>query len=473
MEKTLCLLLAFMLIICGCSKSPKATDESKELLSEYLENIDKFETPIREFGEPTSYIDMSDDMVTGILYPLTEFNFLNTAIKAWVNDTAKFYKNETAQFQDKSEPSELAVAYESEQISDSYAYVKLSGVFASKSLAHPVEVLRTFNVDTKSKKILTASDIFTKSGYQDFFNEVVQTAEIDQNSVNNKVLAYFLLKSDGIEIILLRGDYLPMSDGTKTFFFPYADIKDWLKDDFSLKPQTEKKDEEPTETTDKKEPQPQNIQTPVTTPNVQSNQTGKKMIALTFDDGPSAHTDRLLDLFKKHGGKGTFFVLGNLIDRRPQTLVRMRDEGHQISSHGWDHRQLTKLDSQQIKDQLMMTRAKIFDTTGVDTLVMRPPYGSCNNTVKEVGKELGISFVNWSVDTLDWKTKNANSIYNEILKSANNGAIVLCHDLYGTTVDAMEKVIPKLIENGYELVTVNELMSQKGGLEAGKLYFRQ
>lgn len=473
MRNMLCLFLVLLLAVSGCSNSPDLNNESKELLAEYLENIDNFETPIRDFGEPTSYIDMSDDMVAGILYPHTEFDFLNTAIKAWVNDTAKFYKNETAQFKDKSESSELAVAYESQQISDSYAYVKLSGIFESKSLAHPVDVLRTFNIDLKSEKILTAGDIFTDSGYQNFFNKVVETTKIDTLSVNDRILDYFLLKSDGIEIILLRGDYLPMSDGTKTFFFPYEDIKDWLKGDFSLKPQTEKKDEEPYEPTGKKEPHSQNSQLSATAPNVQSNQTGKKMIALTFDDGPSAHTDRLLDLFKKYGGKGTFFVLGNLIDRRSQTLVRMRDEGHQISSHGWDHRQLTKLDSEQIKDQLMMARAKIFDTAGVDTLIMRPPYGSCNQKVKEIGKDLGISFVNWSVDTLDWKTKNANSIYNEILKNADDGAIILCHDPYRTTVDAMEKVIPKLLEDGYKLVTVNELMSSKGKLEAGKLYFRQ
>lgn len=119
----------------------------------------------------------------------------------------------------------------------------------------------------------------------------------------------------------------------------------------------------------------------------------------------------------------------------------------------------------------MMTRAKIYDISGVDSTIVRPPYGSCDNSVKTVGRELGVSFVNWSVDTLDWKTKNSDSIYNEIIKCASSGSIILCHDLYKTTVDAMERVIPTLVAEGYELVTVSELLG--ANLEPGKMYYRQ
>ena len=140
----------------------------------------------------------------------------------------------------------------------------------------------------------------------------------------------------------------------------------------------------------------------------------------------------------------------------------------------WNHRQLTRLTSQEITDQIMMTRAKIFEVTGVDCTIVRPPYGACNDNVQGVGITTGVSFINWSVDTLDWKNKNAQAIYNEIISTAKNGDIILCHDLHKTTVDAMELVIPKLIADGYQLVTVSELMKYSNTpLEAGKIYYMQ
>jgi peptidoglycan/xylan/chitin deacetylase (PgdA/CDA1 family) len=155
-------------------------------------------------------------------------------------------------------------------------------------------------------------------------------------------------------------------------------------------------------------------------------------------------------------------------------VKRIVKEGHEIGNHSWSHRQLTYLSDEEITDQIMMTRAKIYDTVGVDSLIVRPPYGACNDTVKAVGKKVGVSFVNWSVDTLDWKNKNAKAVRNEIMNSIFDGAIILCHDLHKTTVDAMEIVVPELIEKGYQLVTVSELMEySEGTLVAGKVYYRQ
>lgn len=473
MKKILSVVFAFLIAVSGCSNATKSTNDPEKSLSEYLNNIDSFESATRGFGEPASHLDMTEDIVIGFHYPQTEFDFVNADIKKWVDETVAFYIAETAEATNLQEPAELSVAYESDIISNSYAYIKLSGVYASSGLAHPVDIVKTYNIDINSNRYLTADDIFIEDGKEKFIGTVMKTAGIDEALKSDGILNNFILKKDGIEVSLLRGEFLPMSEGTKKLFFSYSGIKDLLRDSFTLKPHSKKKAVATLKTINKEEPVAEQV---IKTPAPQSkpsNPDGKKMIALTFDDGPSSHTDRLLDIFKKHGGKATFFVVGNLIDRRPQTLIRMRDEGHQIASHSWDHRQLTKLDSQQITDQIMMTRAKVFDVTGVDPKVMRPPYGSCNNRVKEVGKELGVSFVNWSVDTLDWKTKNANSIYNEIMRNKNNGAIILCHDLYGTTVSAMEKVIPKLIEEGYELVTVEELIAASGGLEPGRLYFRQ
>ncbi len=200
----------------------------------------------------------------------------------------------------------------------------------------------------------------------------------------------------------------------------------------------------------------------------------KPMLALTFDDGPSPHTERLLDVFNQYGGKGTFFVIGNLIDRRMKILQRISDEGHEIANHSWSHERLTTLEEMDVIDQIMLTRAKLYSTTGKDSLIVRPPYGAYDENLLEIGKKLGVYFVTWSVDTLDWKYKDAEVIYDYIVNNVSDGDIVLCHDLHETTVDAMEKVIPKLVEDGYQLVTVSELLSfSKKGIEPGVMYYKR
>ena len=200
----------------------------------------------------------------------------------------------------------------------------------------------------------------------------------------------------------------------------------------------------------------------------------KPMIALTFDDGPSAQTQRLLDIFQTYGGKGTFFVLGSTLDSRQEALKRIANDGHEIGNHSWSHSQFTEISSEEVRKEITDTRNKIYDITGVDSTLVRPPHGACNERIQAIGKELGVSFVNWSVDTVDWKSKNANAVYNEIMKDAADGHIILCHDLYKTTVDAMERAIPDLIEKGYQLVTVSELLTCRGGeIIAGNIYYKQ
>lgn len=200
----------------------------------------------------------------------------------------------------------------------------------------------------------------------------------------------------------------------------------------------------------------------------------KPMIALTFDDGPSAHTERLLDIFKTYGGKGTFFVMGSILDSRQEALRRIANDGHEIGNHSWSHSSFVESSTGAVRNEIMNTRNKIYEITGVDSILVRPPHGACNERIQALGKELGVSFINWTVDTLDWKTKNANAVYKEIMDYVADGNIVLCHDLHKTTVDAMERAIPDLIEKGYQLVTVLELLTCRGGeIIPGNIYYRQ
>ncbi len=199
----------------------------------------------------------------------------------------------------------------------------------------------------------------------------------------------------------------------------------------------------------------------------------KPMIALTFDDGPSAHTPRLLDMFEKYGGKGTFFVVGNLLEKNELTAKRIVEEGHEIANHSWSHPDLSNLPADKVQKELIKTHNKIFEITGTNPKLIRPPYGSYNKNVKKTAYGCTEAVLTWSVDTLDWKTRNAKAVYNSVMSSAYDGAIILCHDLHGTTVDAMDKVIPALIEEGYQLVTVSQLFAVRGyQISAGGVYYR-
>ncbi len=200
----------------------------------------------------------------------------------------------------------------------------------------------------------------------------------------------------------------------------------------------------------------------------------KSMVAITFDDGPAGYTDRLLDILKANGAKATFFVVGSNLEYHTDTLRRITDEGHDIGGHSMTHRELIWVDKSEVIYEIQAVRDRIRAITGVDSYLMRLPYGSFNDEVKAAGAEAGVAFVNWSVDTLDWKLKNADAVCDRIMQSVSDGAVILCHDIHGTTVDAMEKVIPKLIESGYQLVTFTELMAGTADrLESGRIYNRR
>lgn len=185
----------------------------------------------------------------------------------------------------------------------------------------------------------------------------------------------------------------------------------------------------------------------------------KPLIALTFDDGPTKSvTNKILDVLEGYGSKATFFVVGSRVRGNEATLKRIAETGNEIANHSFSHKQLTKLNTAAMKNELTMTNDAIKKATGVSPTLTRPTYGAYN---KSLLANAGMTLVNWSVDTLDWKDRDAQKVANSIIDNAADGAIVLMHDLYGSTADAIEIAVPKLIEMGYRLVTVSEMFELK------------
>lgn len=194
---------------------------------------------------------------------------------------------------------------------------------------------------------------------------------------------------------------------------------------------------------------------------------GSKVIALTFDDGPSRYTEIILDKLEQYGAKATFFVVGNRVDKYADTLRRTADLGMEIGNHSWDHANLTKLSADGILSQKSRTDDAVRAVIGRNTTLLRPPYGSKNQTVADV---YNLPIILWSVDTLDWKTRNAQSTVDAVMRTVKDGDIVLMHDIYEATANAAAELIPKLIDDGYSLVTVSELAAQRGGMANGSSY---
>ncbi|MCL1882500.1 MAG: polysaccharide deacetylase family protein [Defluviitaleaceae bacterium] len=196
----------------------------------------------------------------------------------------------------------------------------------------------------------------------------------------------------------------------------------------------------------------------------------KSPIALTFDDGPSEHTSRILDTLEKYNAKASFFVLGERLEAGKDIVKRAHDMGNEVIVHSWTHANLTTLTPDEIKKELTSTQDAINKLLGTCPNFYRPPYGANDDTVKKASKEIGFSLINWSIDALDWENKNADIIFTKIMTWITAKAIILCHDVYESTAEAMERVIPTL-QSGFELVTVSELMKRcEVTLEAGRLY---
>ena len=198
-------------------------------------------------------------------------------------------------------------------------------------------------------------------------------------------------------------------------------------------------------------------------------QKNRKMIALTFDDGPNAKTTpQALDILKKFHAKATFFILGKNVAGNEELLKRMVKEGHQLGNHSYSHPELTEITEEQIYKEINETQKIIKAASGgVEPHILRPPYGYYNHKVASIAK---IPAINWSISTVDWQNRDPIKINEIIKKKAYSGAIVLMHDVHQTTIDSLNNMLEFLSKEGYEFVTIDELM-QGEVLDPMTVYF--
>ena len=199
--------------------------------------------------------------------------------------------------------------------------------------------------------------------------------------------------------------------------------------------------------------------------------TGGKLIALTFDDGPSSkYTAQLLDGLKERGVPVTFFILGEMAQYNPKLIKRAYEEGHEIACHTWSHPDLTGCSASEIRKEIEDTFEELDLACGDEAeYLVRPPYGSTNQKVRDA---IDAPLIYWSVDSEDWSLLNTSKVRKKIVADSYDGAIILCHDIHKTTIPAALGAIDDLMDLGYEFVTVSELYRRRGReLENHKLHY--
>lgn len=191
----------------------------------------------------------------------------------------------------------------------------------------------------------------------------------------------------------------------------------------------------------------------------------EKKIALTFDDGPSReNTDKILSILEKYGVKATFFVIGENAAKDPDRIRKIYDAGHEIGNHTYTHAYITKISAEALREEIVKTEEILQRICGKKPVVFRPPGGFYDDASLLLVEELGYRSVLWSLDTRDWSMPHSDRVASQVESDTSGGEIILFHDLEDKrlpTPKALERILPYLIKNGYEFVTVSELLENE------------
>ncbi len=272
---------------------------------------------------------------------------------------------------------------------------------------------------------------------------------IDINGYDINSPICYLLNSE-LGVILVGNDNNELKFSTLTINYDQLSV---FNEDSSLanKNQKEENNEEPIQNDD------------MVTPTVYD-----KVIAFTFDDGPSKYTLEIMDILDEYDSKATFFEVGYMIRNNKEIVKEVVNRGFEVGNHTTDHSNLRKLSYDKIKTKINDNNSLFYEITGKNMTYLRPPYGNLNDNVKRI---VDVPIIKWSVDSRDWESRNKDKIVSLVKSTVKDGDIVLFHDLYQSTKEAIEVLVPDLISEGYRIVSVSELFNLKNiALEPQKVY---
>lgn len=403
-------------------------------------------------GENT-IIAYGDPLSVALKYPKTG----NSVTDAYLKDVAEsvqedFYK-EYDDVEDEEKYLKLMdyAIYESPKSAISVVLIQEDQQKIDGEMVTIDTEVHSYNFSTKTGSVLTGVQIFN-TDYREFVSEYLQNyfekmyeqklveGYEDEIKVSGDTLNNFALTDYGASFFFQPGTILDKEEGFVQVEIPYTDLDGTIREDVvsrAIDPE-------------------------------------RPMVALTYDDGPYPKTgNRILDCLEKNGVVATFFEVGKNVKNFPEVTKREAELGMEIGNHSWSHPELTDLKKKEIKSEISKTNEEIKDATGEFPTLLRPPYGSVDDKVL---KAADMPAILWSVDTLDWKSRKAKSVVKVIKKVEEkdglDGRVVLMHSIYESTAEATEEIVPWLLEQGYQLVTVSEMLEYRYDTEPkdGKLY---
>lgn len=401
---------------------------------------------LREAGSPLSMSRTEGEFPYTISYPDLGVAEADTQISSWVQTTLATFQRDYDQNHAGLRAS-CAIEYQTLKIDETYVSVLLLAEYRVGVLK--AETVLALNVDMTAGRVISGKNLFRDTGRALFCLEsgasaLMSVATDGYTGIAREAwLDNALLTREGVMVCLPAGQFLPAALGTRQLLLPYAQVAETMAVDSKLIASF-----------------------------IRVIDPTKPMIALTFDDGPSEETERILKVLAEYNARATFCVVGSKVETYGDTIKRAIAQGNEIASHTWSHKKLTELSVSNLRSQLTRTNDAVRELTGgYEIKVLRPPYGSVNKNVRTACAEMDMVIAHWKVDTLDWDTRSSSKTYRAIMNGAKNGVIILCHDLYSSTASAVEKAVPELVEKGFQLVTVSELLSfHKDGAQPGTVY---
>ena len=296
--------------------------------------------------------------------------------------------------------------------------------------------------------ILSYKDLIKKEYHKDFNNKVKELLYLKYPSfiadalINNKNNVYYFQKN---KLTIYYYDYLinPQVDEELSLTINYNEIEKYL----TFKPILDK---------------------------TYQNEDGfnikdtDKVIAITFDDGPCNYTSLLVDILNQNKAHATFFYVTNRIENYKDGVLKAHKSGEEIAYHSYAHKNFKKQEFSEIINEYNESNEIIKSITGSTYSLTRPPYGSINDEIKN---NLNTKFILWNKDTNDWKYKDTEVIKKYVLDNVEDGDIILFHELYETSINAIKDLLPILYSKGYRVVTVSQLANIKGQtIENNQIY---
>lgn len=369
-------------------------------------------------------IDKNDNYVLDVKYPRFNKEEINNIILDYLYDYIRTFK-ENAKSKDKNK---LLIEYEIYAEED-----LLNVIFYINNTLNEKDKYKSFLIDVNKGKEISITEIYDSSYLIENINNKIKTkySEYIVNVVNSKTLSDFdyKLTSEGINI------YFNNFLFDKTYSYtPFVYIS--FKENAIVKERII--------------------------------DTSKKIIAFTFDDGPGGYTKELTDILNEYSSSATFFMLGNRMKYNQDSVKYAYNNGMEIGSHTYAHKYLINLSDKEVLEEINSTTIIFNEITGSNIKLIRPPYGNYSNRVKELSP---FPIILWNIDPKDWLYRDADKVYNHVLENISDGDIVLMHEVYPETVEAVKMLLPELKARGYEIVNVTELASIKNvELKKGNLY---